>query len=228
MKAFKNTVLAISGLFLVLSVPIAGQQIADLGRNNPFTPNPSARTFTEIRSVAQAVPSSEASAEIKIGAANVNTSTNSTRTYLIGTDDVLRIDGLDGSGEAIYVTATVEGSFLPGLEKHYFFVGKTAEAAESELSTAVGSPSVRVSVRQYASNYVLVSSDEAASYRLPLMRSAVPLYLILAQMQTRRPYPYLHITRGDGSSEILPLAEHGSEDKLIFSGDRLRFSRSKD
>lgn len=228
MKAFNNPVLAIIGLVLILSVPISGQQIADLGRNNPFTPNPAARTSTEIRSVEQPVLSSETEAEIKTGSAIIDTSIKSTRTYRIGPDDVLRIDGLEGSGEAIYVTATADGSFLPGLERRYFFVGKTTEAAESELSTALNSPSVRVSVRQYAANYVIVSSDEAANYRLPLMRSAVPLYLILAQMHTRHPYPYLHITRAEGSRETVPLAERGSEDKLVFAGDRLRFSRSKD
>lgn len=228
MKRFFKTCLLVPGVFFILAASVAGQQIAELGRNNPFTPNPAARQYPEISVAAQIDHASNVRAGMNGSGLSGNSSVNPTGSYRIGADDVLRIDGLDGSGTAVYVTAIEEGSVLPGLERRYFFVGKTTDTAEAELSLASGNRSVRVSVRQYVGNYVLVSNDEMDNYRMPLMRSAVPLYLIISQLQSRSSYPFLHVTRRDGSRETVSLAERGSEDRIIFAGDKLRFSKSRD
>jgi hypothetical protein len=201
---------------------LAAQHPQTAGRNNPFTPSPAIGSLSEgVTAAVSIIPHGLTAAET--ADPRISQSPPSTRQggdYRIGPGDVLKIDNtLDSS--TIYMTVSAEGNRIPNTTGLIDLTGKTQEAVEAEIRDRIGVDGIRVTVREYASHFVLVSKNGEQTFRFALRRESMPLFILLSEAGVGPEYRFAILKRADGQDVALELSRSSAKDVSLFAGDRL-------
>lgn len=201
---------------------LSAQDSSTTARNNPFTPSPNTsmavvvkRTIPPSNGVSSTNPPTESN--IVPSLAPINTLAYG---YRLGVKDVLRIDTGADSKETTYITVSSGGNSILGLtDTNVVLAGKTPEQIEAELAIMLGTDTVRVTVREYASRFVEVRKEGMAAITIPLRREAVPLFVILSEVEKFSEYSNARLVRVGGETWTIKLSDPQALDLLIYPGD---------
>lgn len=170
-----------------------------------------------------------ATSALSTAASSSSTSEESSLTaiYRVGAGDVIdiRIQGLTTSGSTLYTV--LEGGFIDlaviggtvpvaGLTTDEI---QTQLAAEFKRRALQDRANVTVTVRQYASHTVIVTGLVVSGGTKILRREAVPLYVLLAETQSRLDAARAAIMRAGKPVLNVDLTEPSSSSILIRPGD---------
>jgi hypothetical protein len=216
----------LTGLFILTTLwfasDLAAQEPRAAGRNNPFTPSPVIEPLSAETTAAVAIRTSIVTAT---EAANSRSSPNPSvsgkgAVYRVGPGDVLKIDNTV-SGEAFYVTVAADGNLIPNAAGRVNFGGRSQEEVEAELKSRIGSDAIKVTIREYASHFVLVKKNGEPSLKFTLRREAVPLFILRSEAGWGPQYRYAILSRASGQEIRLDLSNFSADEMLLFSGDTL-------
>ncbi|HKR59625.1 MAG TPA: tetratricopeptide repeat protein [Pyrinomonadaceae bacterium] len=177
---------------------------------------------------ANAVPANTAPAVTVPANTSAVTEAALSNIYRIGVGDVLDIRLLNSITPRSTLYTVLEGGLIdfPVAGGSMLVAGLTADevqqtiAAELKRRAVEEGARVTVGVRQYASHSVSITGLVGHPGTRFLRREAVPLYVIMAESQTRQDAGRVAIIRA-GSEVVLDLAELASLNFLIKSGDLL-------
>lgn len=189
------------------------------------TPVPIGKENSLSKAPAAAPPSS-----LDSGAASRAPDSTLTSIYRVGVGDVLDIRLLNSWTPRSTLYTVIAGGFIdfPIAGGSIAVMGLTADEIQthiaSELKRRAVEEGARVSVgvRQYASHNVTITGLVNSPGTKFLRREAVPVYVILAEAQTRLDAGRLSIIRSDsGETQSLDLADPASLNFLVRAGDML-------
>jgi polysaccharide export outer membrane protein len=150
-----------------------------------------------------------------------------TAIYRVGPGDIIdiRIRDLVTNGSTLFTV--LEGGFidLPMVGGTVPVAGLTTDEIQSQLAAELkrralqDAPRITVSVRQYASHTVLVTGLVVSGGTKVLRREAVPLYVVLAETQSRLDAARASIMRAGNSVLIIDLTDPSSSAVLVRPGD---------
>ena len=203
------------------------------GRNgNPDARQKSAKALASKGSPAGTVSKAEdnpATSTLSAVPASSSTSDESSLTtiYRVGAGDVIdiRIQGLTTGGSTLHTV--LEGGFidLAVIGGTVQVAGLTTDEIQTQLAAEFkrralqDTANVTVTVRQYASHTVIVTGLVVSGGTKILRREAVPLYVLLAETQSRLDAARAAIMRAGKPVLTLDLTEPSSSSILIRPGD---------
>jgi len=182
--------------------------------------------------IAPAKNDSEPAAAKETPAAATNGEASLTRTYRVGVGDVLDIRVLNTTTKGSSLFTVTAGGLLeyPLAGAPLVVGGMTTEEIAARLTSELRrravseNPQVMVSVRDYVSHIVIVNGLVHNTGSRILRREAVPLYVVLAEAQTRPEAGRATITRASGESLTVNLADPAAMNALIYPGDVIAVS----
>ncbi|MCU1263999.1 MAG: hypothetical protein JWM21_317 [Acidobacteria bacterium] len=202
---------------------------APAGRNGGLdAPPKSSKVMASTGSRAAPESKAEASSTLELSKTTVPADESSlTAIYRVGAGDVIdiRIRGLATSGSTLFTV--LEGGFidLPVIGGTVPVAGLTTDEIQAHLASELkrrslqDSPGISVSVRQYASHTIVVTGLVVSGGTKILRREAVPLYVVLAETQSRLDAARASIMRAGKPVQIIDLADPSSSSVLIQPGD---------
>jgi protein involved in polysaccharide export with SLBB domain len=150
-----------------------------------------------------------------------------TTIYRVGVGDVLDVRIRNGGFNGSTLFTVLEGGLIdfPLLGGSVKVAGMTTDeiqtrlAAEFQRRALQESVDLKVGVRQYTSHSVIVTGLVVSGGTKVLRREAVPLYVILAESQSRLDAARAHIMRPNRPVMTLDLTDPSSSSVLIQPGD---------
>lgn len=155
-----------------------------------------------------------------------------TSTYRVGTGDVLdiRVRNL-GAGASTLFTVLEGGAIdFPILGGPITVAGQTTEEIQARLISEfkrralLDAAQISISVRQYASHSVIINGLVVSGGMKFLRREAVPLYVILAESQSRLDAARASIMRINQPVLTVDLTDPSSAVVLVHPGDVINIS----
>jgi len=149
--------------------------------------------------------------------------------YIVGAGDVLDIRLPNNTTrESTLFTVMKNGSIdYPLLNGALVVAGMTTEQIGSVLAAQIKvlrTSKVDVSVRDYASHFVVISGLVDSAGRKVLRRESMPLYAILAEASVRPEANSVTILHNGKEGPSLSLKDESAMSTLIYSGDAIRIS----
>jgi protein involved in polysaccharide export with SLBB domain len=147
-----------------------------------------------------------------------------TSIYRVGVGDVLDIRLLNAQGRESTLFSVMAGGLLeyPLAGDPVPVLGLTTDEIDARLTSLVKiyeKPQIVVSVREYASHTVIVTGLVNDPGRKVLRREAMPLYVVLAEAQTKPEAGRATIMRADGQSLEVNLTDPKATTVLVLPGD---------
>ena len=154
-------------------------------------------------------------------------STALTEIYRIGVGDVLDIRLLNSPGNRSTLYSVVEGGLIdfPIAGGPIRVVGLTTNEIQARLTSELKRLAVEertqvtVGVRQYGSHTVVITGLVGSPGTKTLRREAVPLYVLLAEVQPRLDAARVVIMRGGAPTQVLDLSDSAVLNFIIRPGD---------
>jgi protein involved in polysaccharide export with SLBB domain len=149
--------------------------------------------------------------------------------YIVGAGDVLDISLPNTTTrESTLFTVLKNGTIeYPLLNGPLAVTGMTTEQISGVLAAqikVIKTPKVNVSVRDYASHFVVISGLVESAGKKVLRRESMPLYAILADASVRPEATSATIIQNGKEGAPLSLKDEAAMSTLIFSGDAIRIS----
>lgn len=210
---------------------INAQDISATAGNNPFTPSPNISLAAIVKgpSSPPASISSDRSPQVASVAPSKVLFDPLANSYRIGVNDVLRIEKGDDTQGTTYITVTAEGNSIFGREDTFVFLaGKTPEQVEAELGSMFGSTDIQVTVREYSSRFVVVRKEGSAPIKVAMRREAVPLFIILNEVEHFSDYSTARLVRAGIESLTIKLTDPKANDLLLYPGDEIELWGQKE
>ncbi len=150
-------------------------------------------------------------------------------TYIVGAGDVLDIRLPNTTArESTLFTVMKNGAIdYPLLNGSLVVAGMTTEQIGSVLAAqikVIRAAKVNVSVRDYASHFVVIGGLVENAGRKTLRRESMPLYAILAEASVRPEASSVTIIHNGKEGNPLSLKDELAMSTLIYSGDAIRIS----
>ena len=147
-----------------------------------------------------------------------------TSIYRVGVGDVLDIRLLNAQGRESTLFSVMAGGLLeyPLAGDPVPVAGLTTDEIDARLTALVKvyeNPQLVVSVREYASHTVIVTGLVNNPGTKVLRREAMPLYVVLAEVQTKPEAGRATIMRADGQSLEVNLTDPKATTLLVLPGD---------
>ena len=147
-----------------------------------------------------------------------------TSIYRVGVGDVLDIRLLNAQGRESTLFSVMAGGLLeyPLAGDPVPVSGLTTDEIDARLTALVkvyDNPQIVVSVREYASHTILITGLVNDPGRKVLRREAMPLYVLLAEAQTKPEAGRATIMRADGQSLEVNLTDPKATTMLVLPGD---------
>jgi protein involved in polysaccharide export with SLBB domain len=150
-----------------------------------------------------------------------------TAIYRVGAGDVIdiRIRDLVTNGSTLFTVLEGGSIDLPVIGGTVPVAGLTTEEIQAQLADELkrralqDTPKITVGVRQYASHTVLVTGLVVSGGTKILRREAVPLYVVLAESQSRLDAARASIMRPGKPVQIIDLTDPASSGVLVRPGD---------
>jgi protein involved in polysaccharide export with SLBB domain len=159
-----------------------------------------------------------------------------TNIYRVGVGDVLdvRVRNLSSGGSTLFTV--LEGGIIdfPLLGGPLTVAGYTTEEIQNRMAVEFrrralsDAAQVTVSVRQYASHSIIITGLVVSGGTKMLRREAVPLYVILAESQSRLDAARANIMRGSNPVMTVDLTDPSSSSVLIRPGDVINIAARPD
>jgi protein involved in polysaccharide export with SLBB domain len=155
-----------------------------------------------------------------------------TTIYRVGVGDVLDIRVRNITGSASTLFTVLEGGSIdfPLLGGQVPVAGYTTEEIQNRMAVEFRrralfeGAQVTVGVRQYSSHSVIITGLVVSGGTKMLRREAVPLYVILAEAQSRLDAARASIMRGSNPVMIVDLTDPSSLSVLVRPGDVINIS----
>lgn len=153
-----------------------------------------------------------------------------TTTYRVGIGDVLdiRLTNMETRESTLFTVMKNGVLEYPLLAKPLTVIGLTPDEIARRLSTeikVIRNPRPSVSVRDYASHFVLITGVVDNPGRKVLRREAMPLFTLLAEALPRSDAATVTVVR-NGKETNLSLSRGDELSMLVMSGDVIRVSAS--
>ncbi len=150
-----------------------------------------------------------------------------TEIYRVGAGDVIdiRIRNLATNGSTLFTVMGGGLIDLPVIGGSVQVAGLTTDEIQAQLVAELkrralhDAPQVTVSVRQYASHSIAVTGLVVSGGTKILRREAVPLYVVLAETQSRLDAAQASIMRAGNPTQTIDLTDPSSAGVLIRPGD---------
>jgi polysaccharide biosynthesis/export protein len=147
-----------------------------------------------------------------------------TSIYRVGVGDVLDIRLLNAQGRESTLFSVMAGGLLeyPLAGDPVPVSGLTTDEIDARLTSLVKiyeNPQIVVSVREYGSHTVIVTGLVNDPGTKVLRREAMPLYVLLAEAQTKPEAGRATIMRADGQSLEVNLTDPKATTMLVLPGD---------
>jgi protein involved in polysaccharide export with SLBB domain len=147
--------------------------------------------------------------------------------YMVAAGDVLDISLPNTTArESTLFTVLKNGTIeYPLLNGPLAVAGMTTEQISGVLAAqikVIKTPKVNVSVRDYASHFVVISGLVESAGKKVLRRESMPLYAILADASVRPEATSATIIHNGKEGALLSLKDEAAMSTLIFSGDAIR------
>ncbi len=155
-----------------------------------------------------------------------------TETYTVGVGDVLDIRLINSPSNRSTLYSVIEGGLidLPIAGGPVLVAGLTTKDIQARITSQLkrlaveDRTQVAVGVRQYASHSVVITGLVGAPGTKFLRREAVPLYVLLAEVQPRLDAARASIMRRGGSTYIVELNNAPALSFLVRPGDVITLS----
>jgi protein involved in polysaccharide export with SLBB domain len=149
--------------------------------------------------------------------------------YIVGAGDVLDIRLPNTTArESTLFTVMKNGAIdYPLVNGTLVVAGMTTEQIGSVLAAqikVIRTTKVDVSVRDYASHFIVISGLADSAGRKVLRRESMPLYAILAEASVRPEATSVTIIHNGKEGTPLSLKDESAMSMLIYSGDVVRIS----
>jgi protein involved in polysaccharide export with SLBB domain len=152
---------------------------------------------------------------------------NLSRIYRVGVGDILDVRLLNSSVPGSTLFTVIDGGLidLPVAGGPIAVSGLTTDEIQSRIASELkrravgGNAQVSVGVRQYSSHAVIVTGLVANSGTRVLRREAVPLYVLMAEVQPRSDAGRVTILRAGSSGLIFDLSRADDLSTLVLPGD---------
>src|SRR5437762_1544884 len=228
----KNRVLAVAALTIAFAhASLPQSPTADPSEKAGSIPAPRAQLIRSDVDTARSdgtLKGTDTPSSINAKDANSESEDSSLTTiYRIGVGDVLDIRVRNfASGASTLFTVTEGGTIdYPILGAPFQAVGQTTDELQRHLvlefkrRALLESPQVSVMVRQYTSHTVMITGLVASGGTKLLRREAVPLYVILAEAQSRLEAARANIMRANQPVITVDLTDPTSLGVLVRPGD---------
>ncbi len=157
---------------------------------------------------------------------------NLTGIYRVGVGDILDVRLLNSTNLGSTLFTVIDGGVidLPIAGGPMIVSGLTTNEIQARITTELkrraveGNAQVSVGVRQYASHAVIVTGLVANSGTRVLRREAVPLYVLMAEVQPRSDAGRVTILRTGSSPLIVDLSQSAELSALVLPGDVINVS----
>jgi protein involved in polysaccharide export with SLBB domain len=163
------------------------------------------------------------------GSGNTGTADESglTTIYTVGVGDVLDIRLINSSSNRSTLYSVIEGGLidLPIVGGPISVAGLTTKDIQARITSQLkrlavaDRTQVAVGVRQYASHAVIITGLVGSPGTKFLRREAVPLYVLLAEVQPRLDAARAAVMRAGGSTQIVELDNSAALNFLVRPGD---------
>ncbi len=150
-----------------------------------------------------------------------------TDIYKVGVGDVLDIRLLNSTGNGSTLYTVIEGGFIdfPLAGGPISVAGLTTKDIQTRITSELKRLAmeertrVAVGVRQYASHTVLITGLASSPGTKILRREAVPLYVLLAEVQPRPDAARAAIIRAGTPNQVLDLSDSDALNFIVRTGD---------
>ena len=150
-----------------------------------------------------------------------------TEIYKIGVGDVLDIRLLNSAANRSTLYSVIDGGLIdfPIAGGPIPVVGLTTKEIQDRITSELkrlaveDRTQVAVGIRQYASHTVIIAGLVGSPGTKILRREAVPLYVLLAEVQPRLDAGRVTIMRGGASTQVLDLSDSAALNFIIRPGD---------
>lgn len=150
-----------------------------------------------------------------------------TAIYRVGVGDVLdvRVRNMNGAGSTLFTVLDGGTIDFPLLGGPVSVAGYTTEEIQNRMAVEfrrralTDGTQVIVSVRQYASHSIIITGLVVSGGTKMLRREAVPLYVVLAESQSRLDAARATIMRGSKPVMTVDLTDPSSSSVLVRPGD---------
>ena len=150
-----------------------------------------------------------------------------TEIYRIGVGDVLDIRLLNSAANRSTLYSVIDGGLIdfPIAGGPISVVGLTTKEIQDRITSELKRlaieerTQVAVGIRQYASHTVIIAGLVGSPGTKILRREAVPLYVLLAEVQPRLDAGRVTIMRGGVSTQVLDLSDSAALNFIIRPGD---------
>lgn len=195
---------------------------------NPRSQHSPSLTAPQLMASASTEPSTKTSSEPE--------ENSLTAIYRVGVGDVLdvRVRNMNGAGSTLFTV--LEGGTIdfPLLGGPISVAGYTTEEIQNRMAVEfrrralTEGTQVIVSVRQYASHSIIITGLVASGGTKMLRREAVPLYVVLAESQSRLDAARATIMRGSKPMMTVDLTDPLSSSVLVRPGDVINIAARVD
>lgn len=231
-----------------ISVATFGQSSKTRSENNPFSPSPIPNSTPEIdtnnskpaefimqaRNSIRTEPQPTHADMTKMIEKKPDLSRLSpSKYYKIGPGDVLFVRLTNTSQPGGYYTVRTDGTIdFPLGGQNIVAAGNTIDELKEIIVAGIKvipDPQIELRLREFASHKITVSGLATHTGVKFLQREAIPLFVIRAEAELNSEASKVDITRSNsGKTESHRLDEKGSEDILIFPGDKVTFLKDAD
>jgi len=150
-----------------------------------------------------------------------------TDIYKVGVGDVLDIRLLNSAGNGSTLYTVIEGGLIdfPLAGKPIPVAGLTTKDIQTRITSELKRLSMEerarvvVGVRQYASHTVLITGLASNPGTKILRREAVPLYVLLAEVQPRAEAARAAIIRAGTPNQVVDLSDSAALNFIVRTGD---------
>ena len=154
-----------------------------------------------------------------------------TRDYRVGIGDVLDIRLLNTPTRESTLFTVLPGGVVeyPLIDQPLKVEGLSAQEIAARLTRGIkviDHPRIAVSVREHASHNVIVTGLVYNPGAKVLRQEAVPLYVVLAEAVARAGAARATITRSNGETVVVDLADQEASSMLLMHGDLVKVSSS--
>lgn len=203
-----------------------------LARQSSRKPQPPVTTEVSTTSASLAAPNSKDSARPVLPddipkPSSEPAEDSLTTIYRVGVGDVLdiRVRNMTGGGSTLFTVLEGGSIDFPLLGGAITVAGYTTEEIQNRMAFELrrralsDAAQVLVSVRQYASHSIIITGLVVSGGTKMLRREAVPLYVILAESQSRLDASRASIMRGTNPVMTVDLSDPSSSSVLVHPGD---------
>lgn len=152
-----------------------------------------------------------------------------TKIYLVGVGDVLDIRLLNTPTRESTLFTVLPGGVVeyPLIDQPLAVEGLNAEDIAARLTRGIkviDHPRIAVSIREHASHNVIVTGLVYNPGAKVLRQEAVPLYVVLAEAVARAGAARATVTRSNGQTTVVDLADQEASSMLLMNGDLVKVS----